>query len=34
MIKALEYSAVNHRKEVRKGGNVPYIVHPVEVAMI
>ncbi|MFW5794872.1 MAG: HD domain-containing protein [Bacillota bacterium] len=34
MIKALEYSAVNHRGNVRKGSNIPYIVHPVEVAMI
>jgi len=34
IIKALEYSAVNHKKEVRKGSNVPYIVHPVEAAMI
>jgi (p)ppGpp synthase/HD superfamily hydrolase len=34
MIKALEYSAVNHRGYNRKGGDIPYIVHPVEVAMI
>lgn len=34
LIKALEYSALSHRKGVRKGSNIPYIVHPVEVAMI
>jgi len=34
IIKALEYSAVKHRGYNRKGGDIPYIVHPVEVAMI
>lgn len=34
IIKALEYSAKNHRGYNRKGGDIPYIVHPVEVAMI
>ena len=34
VIKALEYAAFYHKKEVRKGTKTPYIVHPVEVAMI
>ncbi len=33
-IKALEYAALNHKDDVRKGTATPYIVHPVEVAMI
>ena len=32
--KALEYAAVYHKEGVRKGSNVPYIVHPFEVALI
>jgi len=34
VIKSLEYAAFYHKKEVRKGTKTPYIVHPVEVAMI
>ena len=33
-IKALEFAAINHKGKTRKGTNTPYIVHPVEVAMI
>lgn len=32
--KAMEYAAQAHRGDTRKGGEVPYIVHPFEVAMI
>jgi (p)ppGpp synthase/HD superfamily hydrolase len=32
--RAMEYSAQHHRGETRKGGDIPYIVHPFEVAMI
>ncbi|RAK05044.1 HD domain-containing protein [Halanaerobium saccharolyticum] len=32
--KAMEYAAKAHRGGYRKGGDVPYIVHPFEVAMI
>ena len=32
--KALEFAAVYHKEGVRKGSNVPYIVHPFEVALI
>ena len=32
--KAMEYAALSHRGGTRKGGDVPYIVHPFEVAMI
>lgn len=31
---ALEYAAEFHQGTTRKGGKIPYIVHPVEVAMI
>lgn len=31
--KAMEYAAKAHRGDTRKGGDVPYIVHPFEVAM-
>jgi (p)ppGpp synthase/HD superfamily hydrolase len=34
IIKALEFAAVKHRNQVRKGTNIPYIVHPVQVAAI
>ena len=34
VIKTLEYAAFHHKEEVRKGTETPYIVHPVEVAMI
>ncbi|ADQ13757.1 HD domain-containing protein [Halanaerobium hydrogeniformans] len=34
VIKALEYSALNHKGDNRKGSKIPYIVHPFEVAMI
>jgi len=33
-IKALEFAAINHKGKTRKGTITPYIVHPVEVAMI
>ncbi|QZY56840.1 HD domain-containing protein [Crassaminicella profunda] len=33
-VKALEISAKVHKHQVRKGSGIPYIVHPVEVAMI
>jgi (p)ppGpp synthase/HD superfamily hydrolase len=32
--KAMEYAAQAHRGGTRKGGDIPYIVHPFEVAMI
>lgn len=32
--RAMEYSAQAHRGDTRKGGDIPYIVHPFEVAMI
>lgn len=32
--RAMEYAAQAHRGDCRKGGDVPYIVHPFEVAMI
>jgi (p)ppGpp synthase/HD superfamily hydrolase len=32
--RAMEYAAQHHRGGIRKGGDVPYIVHPFEVAMI
>lgn len=32
--RAMEYSAQHHRGGTRKGGDIPYIVHPFEVAMI
>ena len=32
--RAMEYAAQAHRGECRKGGDIPYIVHPFEVAMI
>lgn len=32
--RAMEYAAQHHRGGTRKGGDVPYIVHPFEVAMI
>ncbi|MFP4370887.1 MAG: HD domain-containing protein [Halanaerobium sp.] len=32
--RAMEYAAQAHRGGTRKGGDVPYIVHPFEVAMI
>ena len=32
--KALKFAAVYHKEGVRKGSNVPYIVHPFEVALI
>lgn len=32
--KAMEFAALAHRGDTRKGGDVPYIVHPFEVAMI
>jgi (p)ppGpp synthase/HD superfamily hydrolase len=32
--RAMEYSAQAHRGGTRKGGDIPYIVHPFEVAMI
>ena len=32
--KAMEYAAKAHRGDTRKGGDVPYFVHPCEVAMI
>ncbi|SIQ01123.1 HD domain-containing protein [Halanaerobium kushneri] len=32
--RAMEYAAQAHRGDTRKGGEVPYIVHPFEVAMI
>jgi (p)ppGpp synthase/HD superfamily hydrolase len=32
--KALEYAALNHKGHVRKGREIPYVVHPVETAMI
>ncbi|MFW5979680.1 MAG: HD domain-containing protein [Halanaerobium sp.] len=31
---AMEYAAQAHQGDTRKGGEVPYIVHPFEVAMI
>lgn len=34
IIKALEFAAVKHRNQVRKGTSIPYIVHPVHVAAI
>ncbi|PTV99813.1 HD domain-containing protein [Halanaerobium saccharolyticum] len=32
--RAMEYAAQAHQGDTRKGGEVPYIVHPFEVAMI
>ncbi len=32
--RAMEYAAQAHRGGTRKGGDIPYIVHPFEVAMI
>ncbi|KXS50013.1 MAG: GTP pyrophosphokinase, (P)ppGpp synthetase I, partial [Halanaerobium sp. T82-1] len=32
--RAMEYAAQYHRGGTRKGGDIPYIVHPFEVAMI
>ncbi len=32
--KAIEYAAVMHRNQYRKGTDVPYIVHPMEVLQI
>jgi len=32
--RAMEYSALKHQGGTRKGGDIPYIVHPFEVAMI
>ncbi len=32
--RAMEYSAQGHQGGTRKGGDIPYIVHPFEVAMI
>ncbi|MBR2967911.1 MAG: bifunctional (p)ppGpp synthetase/guanosine-3',5'-bis(diphosphate) 3'-pyrophosphohydrolase [Clostridia bacterium] len=32
--KAIEYAAVKHRNQYRKGTDVPYIVHPMEVLQI
>jgi len=32
--KAIEYAAVKHREQMRKGSDIPYIVHPFEVAQI
>lgn len=32
--RAMEYAARAHRGDTRKGGDIPYIVHPFEVAMI
>ena len=32
--RAMEYAARAHRGGTRKGGDIPYIVHPFEVAMI
>ncbi|MCK8825741.1 HD domain-containing protein [Fuchsiella alkaliacetigena] len=34
MIRALELAAKEHEGDKRKGRDIPYIVHPVEVAMI
>ena len=34
VIRALEYAALNHKGDTRKGSEIPYIVHPFEVAMI
>ena len=34
VIRALEYSALKHKGDNRKGSEIPYIVHPFEVAMI
>lgn len=33
IIKALRFSAAAHDGQTRKGGDIPYIVHPYEVAM-
>lgn len=32
--RALAFSAVAHRQQVRKGSDLPYVIHPVHVAMI
>ena len=32
--KAIEFAAYAHRKQTRKGGDMPYITHPFEVAML
>ena len=32
--KGLQFAAVKHEGQYRKGTNVPYITHPVAVAMI
>lgn len=32
--RAMEYAALAHKGGTRKGGNIPYIVHPFEAAMI
>jgi (p)ppGpp synthase/HD superfamily hydrolase len=32
--KALKFAATKHAGQLRKGTNIPYLVHPVEVAMI
>ena len=32
--KAIEFAAVKHRNQVRKGTDTPYIVHPMEVMYI
>ncbi len=34
LIKALEVAAVKHHNQIRKGTQIPYIVHPMEVALI
>lgn len=31
---AIVFAAVKHRKQIRKGGDIPYIVHPMEVMQI
>ena len=31
---AIEFAAVKHRNQVRKGTDTPYIVHPMEVMYI
>ena len=32
--RAIEFAAIKHREQVRKGTNIPYIVHPMEVMQI
>ena len=32
--RAIEFAAIKHRGQVRKGTNIPYIVHPMEVMQI